>query len=165
MSPRPPIVPPRPNLGPEPWPSPEPWPWFVGLGAVAGFVVFLIRRRGRRAKAVEASPTVEAGGTAAIEPEPESADRVRSALVRAFGPGWRARTTEEVAASADLTARFGEEAAARVVDYLRAIDRAKFSGDPDGPDDELGGWAARFADEVKPRGDAPSEANPGVEAK
>lgn len=145
-----PIILPRPNLGPEPWPDPPLWPWLVGAGTVAALVVLLIRRlrkRSRARKEEAARPGVEALPPQALAPE--LTDRVRSALVRAFGPSWRARTTEEVAGSSDLSARFGEEIAGRVVDYLRAVDRAKFSADPAGPPDELDWWASRFAEEVK----------------
>jgi hypothetical protein len=150
MKPTPPIVLPRPNLGPEPWPSAPLWPWFAGaiLVVVAVGVILLLRRRRRaRRKGDVVSSAIEVNGVASIAAEP--ADLVRSALVRAFGTTWRARTTEEVAASPDLEARFGEEVANRVVDYLRSADRAKFSADPAGPSDELGWWAARFAEEVE----------------
>jgi hypothetical protein len=159
MNPASPIVLPRPNLGPEPWPEPPLWPWLVAAGVIAGLVTLVVRivRRRRRSRYVEAK-----SGSPVQRPTPfapELTDRVRSALVRAFGPSWRARTTEEVAASAELSERFGEEVAARVVDYLRAVDRSKFSADPAGPPDELDWWAARFAEEVE---SAPS---PNGEAK
>lgn len=156
MKPPSPIVLPRPNLGPEPWPATPIWPWLVGAGVLAVLVALLVRRFRRRAwarKAEAASPNPRIEGQ--TSPTPELTDRVRSALVRAFGPGWRARTTEEVAASPDLAARFGEEVAGRVVDYLRAVDRSKFSGDPAGPADELDWWASRFAEEVE-AGPAPT---------
>ncbi len=160
MKPPSPIVLPRPNLGPEPWPDPPLWPWLVGIAVAAGLVALLVRRLRRRArarKAEAANPVVEPTPPHALAPE--LTDRVRSALVRAFGPTWRARTTEEVAGSSDLTARFGAEVAGRVVDYLRAVDRSKFSADPAGPPDELDWWAARFAEEV---GDAPSPEGNGA---
>jgi hypothetical protein len=149
MKPTTPIVLPRPNLGPEPWPSAPLWPWIAGaiLVVVAVGIILLLRRRGRaRRKGEVVSSPIEANGVAQATDEP--ADLVRSALLRAFGATWRARTTEEVAASTELEDRFGGEVAGRVVDYLRAVDRAKFSADPAGPSDELGWWAARFAEEV-----------------
>ena len=156
MKPSSPIVLPRPNLGPEPWPDPPLWPWLVAAGV-------LIRGRLARPSPPEATARQEGRGRRSPARSrdrrprcaPELTDRVRSALVRAFGPGWRARTTEEVAASPDLAARFGEEVAGRVVDYLRAVDRAKFSADPAGPPDELDWWAARFAEEVEVGGRRP----------
>ena len=150
MKPPSPVVLPRPNLGPEPWPDTPLWPWVVAAGLLIPLTVWIVRRLQKRRharKADAAMPALENG--VATAPAPELTDRVRSALVRAFGPNWRARTTEEVAASPDLAARFGEEVAGRVVDYLRAVDRAKFSDDPAGPPDELDWWAARFAEEVE----------------
>jgi hypothetical protein len=157
MKPTSPIVLPRPNLGPEPWPAAPLWPWIAGAGLVLALgVILLLRRRKRaRAKVETVSSSHEVNGVVPIAAE--SADLVRSALVRAFGTTWRARTTEEVAASRDLEARFGGEVAGRVIDYLRAVDRAKFSDDPAGPSDELGWWAARFAEEV--------DSTPGGSAK
>jgi hypothetical protein len=150
MKPSTPIVLPRPNLGPEPWPDPPLWPWLVAAGTLASLVVLIVRRLRKRRQARKAEAANPPGGAeAATTLAPELTDRVRSALVRAFGPGWRARTTEEVAASPDLAGRFGEEVAGRVVDYLRAADRAKFSDDPAGPPDELDWWASRFAEEVE----------------
>ncbi len=149
MNPSPPIVLPRPNLGPEPWPSAPIWPWVVGVGlGIALGVMLLLMRRRRRARPKVETPSLPVEVNGAVSTVAESVDRVRSALVRAFGTTWRARTTEEVAASPDLEARFGVEVAGRVVDYLRAVDRARFSADPAGPSDELGWWAARFAEEV-----------------
>ena len=150
MTPTSPIVLPRPNLGPEPWPnaapggrgcspprSPPGWSPCSADGSAG--------EPGRKAEAVLSGVVAEPMPFPACE----LTDRVRSALLRAFGPTWRARTTEEVAASPDLVARFGEEVAGRVVDYLRAVDRSKFSADPAGPADELDWWASRFAEEFE----------------
>jgi hypothetical protein len=143
-----PIIPPRPNLGPEPWPDPQAWPW-IALGLVSLMVTLIVLRvrRKRRKARVAVLPTTAL--PAAVEPPTELPDRVRGALVRAFGSGWRARTTEEVAASPVLIERFGEEVAGRVVAYLRASDRSKFSHDAAGPPEELDWWASRFAEEVE----------------
>jgi MYXO-CTERM domain-containing protein len=142
-----PIVLPRPNLGPEPWPSPPAWPWIAaGLAFVLVMLLVLRRRRKRRKAKADVPPTAEPPDTLPVSTE--LPDRVRGALMRAFGPGWRARTTEEVAASPVLAERFGEEVAGRVVAYLRAVDRSKFSRDSAGPPEELDWWASRFAEEV-----------------
>jgi hypothetical protein len=157
MIPGSPIVPPRPNLGPEPWPDPPTWPWIVsGLVIVMVSLLVLRFRRKRRKARADMLPTTEA--TDSVEVSTELPDRVRGALVRAFGPGWRARTTEEVAASPVLVERFGEEVAGRVVAYLRAIDRSKFSHDSAGPPEELDWWASRFAEEVETGATAPEAA-------
>jgi hypothetical protein len=159
MIPESPIVPPRPNLGPEPWPDPSAWPW-IAAGLVIVLVTLLIlrlRRKRRKARA-DILPTIESAETAEVSTE--LPDRVRGALVRAFGPGWRARTTEEVAASSVLVERFGEEVAGRVVAYLRAIDRSKFSHDSAGPPEDLDWWASRFAEEVEAGATPPDAAGP-----
>jgi hypothetical protein len=145
----PPVLP-RPNLGPEPWPDAPIWPW---VAAAAGFVLIMlvalvIRRRRRKARARAAAAIVpDVTPSASSEPPPPT-DLVRVALIRAFGPSWRARTTEEIAASPVLGERFGAEVAGRVVAYLGAIDRAKFSADAAAPAEELEWWASRFAEEV-----------------
>jgi hypothetical protein len=157
MIPESPIVPPRPNLGPEPWPDPLAWPWIAsGLVVVLITLLFLRLRRKRRKARADILPTTEPPDT--VEVSAELPDRVRGALVRAFGLGWRARTTEEVAASPVLVERFGEEVAGRVVAYLRAIDRSKFSHDSAGPPEELDWWASRFAEEVMARATEPDPA-------
>ena len=145
IAPRP-MLPPRPNLGPEPWPSASSWPWQVFAATVVVLVLIarglaLFRRR-RPTTAASLLPS-----SSSPDPSP-SRDRVREALAHAFGPSWRARTTEEVAGSSALPERFGDEVSARVVAYLRAADRSKFSADPAPPDKELAWWAERFAEEV-----------------
>jgi hypothetical protein len=56
---------------------------------------------------------------------------VRAALAARFGPSWRAKTTEEIAAEPVLTARLGPVPAARLVAFLAAADRSKFAGAAD----------------------------------
>ena len=144
----PPIKLPRPNLGPEPWPESRVWPWLVAVGvitALTGLLMVRLRRQ-RKTKAAEVIPKAEIS----VDPEPANlSDPVREALVRAFGPSWRARTTEEVAASRALVERFGAEVSDQIAAYLRAVDRAKFSGDSSAPPADLGWWAARFVEEVE----------------
>jgi hypothetical protein len=143
MGPAPPIELPRPNLGPDPWPDAPIWPWLlVAAGFLAPLLaVVVVKLKARRKPAIKASQHLET-----TSPVPDLPSR--EALVRAFGPSLRARTTEEVAASSSLAERFGDEVMQRVVAYLRAVDRAKFSGDASAPDDELGWWATRFVEEV-----------------
>jgi hypothetical protein len=72
------------------------------------------------------------------------AERAREALAARFGPAWKARTTEEVAGSAELAAELGPETLARLVAFLQDADRAKFAGAADhGP--EWYEWVAAFA--------------------
>jgi MYXO-CTERM domain-containing protein len=146
-----PIVLPRPNLGPEPWPDSPAWPWITAAAVLITLVALILRRRRKRVRAKAAPAVPNEVAASPSEPSPLT-DRVRGALIRAFGPSWRARTTEEVAASPVLAERFGPEVAAQVVAYLRACDRAKFSADAATPDEELDWWAARFAEEVESSG-------------
>jgi len=143
-----PIVLPRPNLGPEPWPDTPVWPWITAAAVLVSLVVLIIKRRRKRSQSKAAAAVPPEVTAMSTEPSPLT-DRVRGALIRAFGPSWRARTTEEVAASPALTERFGTEVAAQVVAYLRACDRAKFSANAANPDEELNWWASRFAEEVE----------------
>ena len=146
---------PRPNLGPEPWPEAPLWPWLVAAIAVVALLsmtTIMLRRR-RRKRKTESLPQVQPSPP--IATPSTGADSVREALVRAFGPSWRARTTEEVAASPDLASRFGDEVTGRVIAYLLAVDRAKFSGDTSAPPEDLDWWAARFIEEVNATGTTP----------
>ena len=150
MKPNTPIVLPRPNLGPEPWPDAPVWPWLVATAVLILLTIAAVGLRRRRAKKKSLlSQTVESAPV--IPASPILADPVREALVRAFGPSWRARTTEEAATSSALSGRFGDEATGQIVAYLHALDRAKFSGDASAPPDDLGWWAARFVEEVDAR--------------
>jgi hypothetical protein len=146
-----PIVLPRPNLGPEPWPDAPVWPWITAAAVLVSLVALIIKHRRKRARAKTTTVIPNEVAASPSEPSPLT-DRVRGALIRAFGPAWRARTTEEVAASPALAERFGPEVAAQVVAYLRACDRAKFSANAASPDEELDWWAARFTEEVEAGG-------------
>ena len=146
-----PIVLPRPNLGPEPWPDTPVWPWITAAAVLVSLIALIIKHRRKRSQAKAAAAVPPEAAATPSETSPLT-DRVRGALIRAFGPSWRARTTEEVAASPALTERFGPEVAAQVVAYLRACDRAKFSANAANPDEELDWWASRFAEEVQAGG-------------
>jgi hypothetical protein len=143
-----PIQLPRPNLGPEPWPDAPLWPWIVAAGVVVLLLALVgVRHRRRRKRHVNISLPIKS--VSAPSPLTSHSDPVREALAKAFGASWRAKTTEEIAASSALAGRFGDEVAERLVDYLGAIDRAKFSGQTSAPIEELDWWAARFVEEVE----------------
>lgn len=127
------LVPPRPNLGPEPLPGP--WPWAsvggaVGIAIVVGLWAWLsLRRR----KPIEREADTEARPPTLLS---RAAD-LRATLAERFGPGWIARTTEEVLGDEMLAERLGPERHARLEDLLRAADRAKFAGHGDTPAPEV----------------------------
>ncbi|WP_152053413.1 hypothetical protein [Tautonia marina] len=132
-----PVLPPRPNLGPEPWlDSSEGNGWglvFLGLillVALASGLWMRWRRNRRRAQL----PESERGQNrppafpSPIDHRIRRAERLRDALITAFGPNWSAKTTEEIAADPALLTRLGPERSARVVAILADADRAKFAG-------------------------------------
>jgi hypothetical protein len=132
---------PRPNPGPEPWPAAT-WPGpalilLAALWVVAGAWWAFRQRRRRDAPAAEPR---------AVPSEPSMAvlaERVRDALVARFGPSWASRTTEEVAASAEVAESLGRDPADTLVRFLAQADRAKFGGGPDqGP--EWADWVSEF---------------------
>jgi hypothetical protein len=104
-----------------------------GLAAV---VALTLRRRALRRRSV----TSQAAVRATVPPGPgDGADdrerlialagTLRSALAERFGEGWRAKTTEEIAASPELAGELGVDGASSLVDFLRLADLAKFAGD------------------------------------
>lgn len=132
-----PVLPPRANLGPEPWPdSSEGIGWglvFLGLVVLVAisFALWMRSRRNRRRADLQKS---ERGQTrppafpSPIDRRIRRAERLRDALITAFGPSWSAKTTEEIAADPALPTRLGPEPSARVVAILADADRAKFAG-------------------------------------
>jgi hypothetical protein len=122
---------PRPNLGPEPWTAPSSWTAttlslaFVVLGVAAGWLWWWGTRRRRRPSS---RPLAAGRAPAAEAPMVRGAARVRAALIARFGPGWGAKTTEEIAAEPGPAAAWGPERAEQLVRFLHAADRAKFAG-------------------------------------
>jgi hypothetical protein len=137
---------PRPNPGPEPWPSGWGPLGALALGAALTALIAITawwRSRPRR------------GGTDAPRGEPRAVDptdgddiaswsvRVRAALAGRFGPGWIARTTEEIAASDELAGRLGTARFGDLTEFLREADRVKFGGRAS-PDADWRDRAERF---------------------
>ncbi len=126
------LVPPRPNLGPEP--LEPPWPaTAILLGVGAGLmIVLLLAWRLRRRKPRSPPPPARA-----VPPEIDSGSpreqmiarstAVREALSIRFGNGWRAKTTEEIAADTGLANALGADRAEWLIGFLREADRAKFA--------------------------------------
>lgn len=147
------LVPPRPNLGPEPWPEPPGWSGRA-VGAMLGLMGLLlllawrwqrrrVRRHSARPSSVEAIPeeTVDDPRRRLIA----SAEVARGALIAAFGPAWRSKTTEEIADDTGPSARFEPAEVERLVALLRLADRVKFASADPGPPDDWEAWSARFA--------------------
>jgi hypothetical protein len=130
------LVPPRPNLGPEPWPDATfPGPELIGLVllivCLAIGTVWILKRRGAIARlkakrkhsavALDDSPTTRFLALTGL---------TRDALAEHFGPGLRARTTEEIAVDTTLKEQIGEEYFDQLLCLLRAADRLKFAVEP-----------------------------------
>jgi hypothetical protein len=126
------FIPPRPNLGPEPWPEDQPIAGLLLVAVAAACVLlgwFLWRRV--RHRGVQAKP----GGLAA-RGEPDNTPRgrllalghsIREALTVQFGAPWRAKTTEELAADAQLEQVLGCDGLQELIRFLDQVDRLKFA--------------------------------------
>ncbi len=152
------LVPPRPNLGPEPLTGPGSLTgsWLF-LGLVLGLVALLLGWRRVRVKTRRGEPRVAL--TALLDRTPDSprvemvawSEAVREALVVRFGPAWRAKTTEEMAADSTLLDALGPERTGELVRFLKVADHAKFAvrGGPlaDAQSDAWRSWVAVFVSE------------------
>lgn len=132
-----PLLPPRPNLGPEPWQASNGIDF--GDTVVLALIVLILvsvallawRRRHRshrRATTKTPGLILESESLTPADRLVARAEAVREGLIAAFGPGWAARTTEEVAAAPELSHRIGADRASQVVALLTEADRAKFAG-------------------------------------
>ncbi|WP_169972769.1 hypothetical protein [Tautonia rosea] len=133
-----PVLPPRPNLGPEPWPNEA---GGIGWGLLFSVLVLLLalgllvwtrmqgmgRRRADR-QVLQRGQNLHLPSPTPDDPRIHHAEMLRDALIAAFGPSWRAKTTEEIAAEPELLNRLGPERSAQVVTLLSEADRAKFAG-------------------------------------
>jgi len=132
--------------------SPELYWLAAGIPALAiiGWVIWRVARR-RVARSVS-------GATAAdqVDPTPRGrlvalANTTKNALAAQFGPTWRAKTTEELAADPVLAEVLGPEPLGELIEFLDGIDRLKFA--PERPNgnrrsfqDDLAKWEPRIAD-------------------
>jgi hypothetical protein len=147
------LVPPRPNLGPEPWSETRierelPLEIGLALGLVLAGLLWIVRRRsvGRR-RASLAEPQVSEHDDSPGAVLLSLATRVREALAARFGPALRARTTEEIAADAEIREALGEVNLEPLTHLLIAADRWKFASEPgNGQEesllDDLSTWKA-----------------------
>jgi hypothetical protein len=170
---KPVLVPPRPNLGPEP--MPERWTsigWGLGLLGLLVTASLLARRLRRRSSSRSVHPDrlVAAAGPFDNRRQQMAAwsDAVRAALISRFGAAWGARTTEEIAESADTTLlpAIGVETSSRLVTFFIEADRAKFDDLqgiqpplPGGPPEWLVTFLASSPSPSPPRPAGPAEAD------
>ncbi len=148
------LIPPRPNLGPEPWADPPggprrlpPWAWFLAPA------LLLAAWRWRRLRRRRIRPAGDGLAAPPADPDPSprlrmiaASDSVRVALIGAFGPSWKSKTTEEIAAEPAVGDRLGPDRAARLGEFLAEADRAKFAGQEPGGVEGWEAWAASFAE-------------------
>jgi hypothetical protein len=115
---------------------------FLLLGLINGALLLRFMRRLRnreRLRAERAERTCLANVPGSLRDQLIARSRdVRGSLAARFGPSWRARTTEEIAADPVLAKQLGSDRAARLVAFLREADRAKFAVEADpGPSEPL----------------------------
>ncbi|APW63420.1 hypothetical protein [Paludisphaera borealis] len=124
------LVPPRPNPGPEPWSGDGGLanPLLIVAVAAAGLSAVWLWRRRRRVKQPSRPPTP----SLPLDESPEArllalCEQVRGTLSSRFGPGLRARTTEEIAVDLQILDLLGVERFDRLTELLRTGDRLKFA--------------------------------------
>jgi hypothetical protein len=75
----------------------------------------------------------------------------REALANQFGPGWRAKTNEELAAEPQLRESLGDERLEELIGFLVQIDHLKFAPNrtnhqQESLEEQLSTWEPRLAD-------------------
>jgi len=141
------LVPPRPNPGPESWTGDggSASPSLILAIAAAALGAFWFWRRRRRLKRPSPPPTP----AQPVDESPEArllalCEQLRGTLSSRFGPGLRARTTEEIALDPLIRDLLGAERFERLTELLRTGDRLKFArqGLAGEVVDQLGEYAA-----------------------
>jgi hypothetical protein len=126
------LVPPRPNLGPEDWPAPR-WPSWVAAGTailVASLVVVAVWARTRRRISRGTPPAIPVPTPAPSNDHERLAawaELARGRLIDRFGAPWVAKTTEEIEGDRQLSEAVGAATIEKLLELLRAADRAKFA--------------------------------------
>jgi hypothetical protein len=126
------LVPPRPNPGPEPWSGDGGFATPLLLLAIAAACLsafWIWRRRRRRLNHPSRRPPTP---SQPLDDSPEArllalCEQVRGTLSSRFGPGVRARTTEEIAVDPQIRDLLGVEHFDRLTELLRTGDRLKFA--------------------------------------
>jgi hypothetical protein len=148
------LVPPRPNLGPEPWTTSSPLnpSWLLLAIPISAVVVWalwkLLHRSLARTRADRTTPdeldVTPRGRLVALSMS------TKNALAARFGPTWRAKTTEEMAAEPTLAEVLGPEPLKELIEFLDRIDRLKFAVERPNNirqplENELADWNPRIA--------------------
>jgi hypothetical protein len=150
------LVPPRPNLGPEPWSEPAPIALYSVLaGTLAGLLVaWLVWRRLGSARARRAVSDL----SSQVPPDTSPRGRLiglsqstRDVLARQFGPGWRAKTNEELSAEPRLAELLGHDQLQEFIQILNNIDLIKFAPSrindhQESFEQQLAAWEPRLAE-------------------
>jgi len=153
------LVPPRPNLGPEPWPGDLPVAAvLLAAGALISLVLAwfcwrLIRRGRARSGRSSLAPRNQLDATPRGQFVALS-DSIREALIRQFGTAWRAKTTEELSADAQLAHALGPEPLQELIRFLDQVDHLKFAPERSNHHDqsleqELAAWTPRVTGLLK----------------
>jgi hypothetical protein len=126
------LIPPKPNLGPEPWPEEQlATALFLGLAAVVCIIIAGLAWRALRRMRAQTNSS----GLATRQQLDDSPRgrllalslSMREALAAQFGTPWRAKTTEELAADAQLEQVLGGEGLRELIRFLDQVDRLKFA--------------------------------------
>ncbi len=142
------LVPPRPNRGPEPWPK-DLLPagvWIALAISVSTLFVWILWRlvRRRRARPGQDLTTPDEADVTPRGRLVALSMSTKNALAARFGPTWRAKTTEELAAEPALGEVLGPESLEELFQFFDRIDRLKFA--PERPDHDQRSLQAELAD-------------------
>jgi hypothetical protein len=148
------LVPPRPNLGPETWPKAVPLAgiWLALLISASALLAWVLWRLVRRG-AARPGQGLATPDSADVTPRGRLvalSTSTKNALASRFGPAWRAKTTEELAAEPALREMLGPEPLQELIQFLDRIDRLKFAPERPNQDrqslhEELADWNPRIA--------------------
>jgi hypothetical protein len=133
-------------------------PWAIGAGIVAilvaAFIVWRTQKaRRKRPEGISTTKFQLDGSASERERLIALSGAIRDALAQRFDATWLAKTTEDLAASPTLASAISADDYVRLLAFLRAVDRLKFSrdgldsGDPDDQRDmfsALVDWAKSF---------------------
>ena len=147
------LTPPRPLPGLEGYPATRVLPlWTVAVPLAFAVFASVWWYRRRVATGQVAVGAVAPSTEDEANPTQELVARVRAALVSRFGPGWSARTTEEIAASTELAAIIGDDARSMLATWLADLDQFRFAPNRDSakePVTPAGPWLQEIFDRLK----------------
>jgi hypothetical protein len=164
------LVLPRPNLGPEPWYEAERITTVPLVLLILGCVLLTwlfwwqLGRRRTRLRRGDCAP--EAGPDATPRERLVAlSNSIREALTVQYGTTWRAKTTEELSADAQLVQAVGPDGLEELIRFLDQVDHIKFAPERsnkhhDSLRHDLELWEPRVADfKAKIRAKPPGRRN------